>query len=149
MDTLKVTQEITIFSPLEHVWAFLMNGEKMKLWLNAEEFIIDAFEGGKIEIPLSVDGEDFFVEGEIGLIIPYQKFVFTWLERNAYKERWFNNTMVTLLLEENGLATKVTLIHDGFKYLPDGIQMAVYKKYRAFWEESSLLLRLQTLVLEK
>ena len=149
IDTLKVLQEITILAPLGQVWAFLMDGEKMKRWLKANEFVIDVNEGGKIEIPLSFDGEKCFVEGEIGLVIPHQKFVFTWLERNAYGETWFNNTMVTILLEEKGAKTKLTLIHDGFKYLPIGMQTAVFQKYRAFWEETSILLRLQSLILEK
>jgi len=144
-----VVQEITIPAPIEKVWAFLLDEQKMKRWLNANAFVIDVYGGGKIEIPLSFAGEACLVEGEFGLVIPYQKLAFTWLERDAYGERWFNNTMVTISLAENGAETKVTLVHDGFKYLPVGVRTAVYQKYQAFWEESSLLLHLQSLILEK
>jgi uncharacterized protein YndB with AHSA1/START domain len=147
-ETHKIIREITIPAPLDQVWEFLMNEEKMKRWLDAKAFVIDVYEGGNIEIPLTFDGEDCFVEGEMALIVPHKKFEFTWIERNAFGETWFNNTMVRIELEPNEMDTKLTLRHDGFKYLPDDIQEAVYHKYRAFWGMDTVFERLQSLVLE-
>lgn len=148
-DNLKVIEEMIIPASVDQVWAFLLSEESMKRWLNANEFVIDIYEGGKIEIPLSFGREECLIEGEMALVIPKKKFAFTWLERDQYGETWFNNTIVTISIEENEAGTKLTLIHDGFKYLPSEIQTAVYQKYRAFWGEPSMLMRLQSLVLEK
>ena len=41
----------------------------MKTWFEAEEFLIDVFEGGNIEIPLTIGDEECVIEGEIGLIL--------------------------------------------------------------------------------
>ena len=98
-ETLQIIQEITIPAPVEQVWRFLMTEDNMKQWLHANEFVIDVYEGGNIDIPISFDGEEYLVEGEIGLIIPNKKFVFTWIEHDAFGNAWFNNTSVTIDLE--------------------------------------------------
>jgi uncharacterized protein YndB with AHSA1/START domain len=144
----KVSREIFLTVPVDQVWAFLMNDEKMKIWFKANAFTIDAYGGGEIEIPFSFGGETCLIEGEVGLVMPKKKFAFTWIERDQYGEAWFNNTMVTIELEEHKSGSKLTLTHDGFQYLPEEIQTAVYHKYLSFWETSGILDRLQTLILE-
>lgn len=145
---LQIIQEITIPTAIDKVWEFLLNEKKMKQWLHANEFVIDVYEGGNIEIPLSFDGENCLVEGEIGLVIPKKKFAFTWIERDDYGETWFNNTMVTIELEVVESGTKLSLKHDGFKYLSENIQASVYHKYQAFWKEQNFLTRLQSLIMD-
>lgn len=142
----QIIQEITIPASVDQVWDFLLNEEMMKQWFHANTFTIDAIEGGKIEIPFSFGGAAILVEGEIGLIIPKKKFAFTWIERNQYGEAWFNNTMVTIELAPAISGTKLTLTHDGFKYLPERIRTAVYQKYLAFWDKPNILTRLQSLI---
>jgi uncharacterized protein YndB with AHSA1/START domain len=143
-----ITQEITIPIPIERVWEFLMSESNMKNWFEADEFVIDIIEGGKIEIPLSIGGDECLIEGEIGLILPMEKFAFTWIERDSSGDAWFNNTTVTIVLEEIKSSTKLTLVHDGFKYLPDEILSPVYNKYMDFWANDGKLQRLQALLLE-
>jgi uncharacterized protein YndB with AHSA1/START domain len=146
-----ITQEISIPVPVENVWEFLMSESKMKSWFAADEFVIDIIEGGKIEIPLTIGDEEFLIEGEIGLIYPKEirKFAFTWTERDKNGNAWFNNTTVTIELEEIRDGTIFTLIHDGFKYLPEEIFEEVFEKYQAFWNEGKLINRFRTLVLEQ
>ena len=115
---LVINQEITIPVPLEQVWDFIMDQSNMKAWFGADEFVIDIVEGGKVEIPLMIAGEKCLIEGEIGLILPKEEFAFTWIERNIYGEAWFNNTTVTIHLEDVENQTVVSFEHDGFKYLP-------------------------------
>lgn len=142
-------QAITIPAPTEQVWQFLMNESDMKSWFGADEFMIDIIEGGKVEIPLTLDGEKVLIEGEIGLVKPMEKFAFTWIERDLLGDAWFNNTTVTIGLETIGHHTRVILEHDGFKYLPEEIRTSVYKKYSSFWAHDGMLQRLHTMVMSK
>ncbi|WP_420644353.1 SRPBCC family protein [Candidatus Leptofilum sp.] len=148
-ETLQIIQEMAIPVPVERVWDFLMVEDNMKQWLHANEFIIDPYEGGKIEIPISFDGENCLVEGEVGLIIPNKKFVFTWIEHDAYGNAWFNNTSVTIELEPTNTGTSLTLKHDGFKYLSDDVKTAAFNKYVTFWEASNIMTRLQTAIMKE
>jgi uncharacterized protein YndB with AHSA1/START domain len=136
-----ITQEITIPVPIENVWEFLMSEPNMKNWFEADEFVIDIIEGGKIEIPLSIGGEECLIEGEIGLILPMEKFAFTWIA-------WFNNTTVTFKLEEEKNKTNFTLVHGGFQYLPEDQLEYIFEKYQTFWKEGRLLKRFRSLVIE-
>jgi len=142
----KITRTISITAALDQVWDFLLNEEKMKTWFNAQEFTIDAYEGGKIEIPLTIAEEKVMIEGEIGLILPKEKFVFTWIERDRFGDAWFNNTTVNIELEATGEQTQMTLTHDGFKYLSEDNQDKALKNYKDFWESSGILERMQLLV---
>jgi hypothetical protein len=120
----------------------------MKEWLQADDFVIDIDEGGNIEIPLTFGEEQYLIEGEIGLIMPNKKFTFTWIERDSLGEAWFNNTTVTIELEECEAGTRLTLIHDGFQYLPTDIRPAALKRYRQFWGMEGFWERLETLLVE-
>ena len=142
----KITQKKIIPFELEHVWAFLLNEEKMKHWFNADKFLIDAIEGGEIRIPISFQEEEWLVVGEMGLILPKSKFVFTWMERDKLGDRWFNNTILTINLEEVESGTQLSLVHDGFKYLPEDIQEEVHQKYINYWQESKIMERLLDLL---
>ncbi len=139
---------ILIPASIDQVWQFLMTEEDMKSWFNADEFVIDIMEGGKIEIPLIIEGEKVWIEGEIGLILPEEKFAFTWLERNIFGDIWFNNTTVMIELEKTGSQTTLTLKHDGFKYLPEEVRMPVYNKYSGFWSDG-MLQRLHSLIMKQ
>ncbi|MEN8242389.1 MAG: SRPBCC family protein [Chloroflexota bacterium] len=142
----KIISQISINASIAQVWEFLMSEEKMKNWFEADEFLIDVSEGGKIKIPLTISGEECVIEGEIGLILPQEKFVFTWIERDKHGDAWFNNTTVTIALEEIKNGTKFTLIHDGFKYLPEEIFHEVYDRYQAYWHDGNLIARFSELV---
>jgi uncharacterized protein YndB with AHSA1/START domain len=146
---LTIKQTIRIPAPIDRVWQFLMNEENMKNWFNADEFVIDIIEGGKVEIPLIIEGEKVWIEGEIGLILPEEKFAFTWLERDVLGDAWFNNTTVTIGLVKAGKYTSLTLEHDGFKYLPEEDRIAVYNKYSSFWDRDGMLQRLRSLILNQ
>ncbi len=145
-DEPKVTRTITISAPLNKVWDFLLSNEKMKQWFNADDFVIDAYEGGKIEIPLTIAEKKVIIEGTIGLILPKKKFVFTWIERDRFGDAWFNNTTVNIELEAEDDQTHLILTHDGFKYLPENLQDEIVAKYQDFWSNSGILERLQRLL---
>ena len=147
--TLEIIHEIVIPAPRDQVWAFLLNEEKMKNWFNADQFVIDAMEGGEIEIPLSFDGEEITVLGEIGLVYPKEKFIFTWMERDQTGEIWFNNTSITIELDESRIGTYCRFKHDGFKYLPDDEREEIFKRYTLFWEEQRILQHLKSLIINE
>lgn len=136
---LEVRQEIHLPFELDRVWEFLLSEERMKRWFNAEKFVIDAIEGGEIKIPLSFQGKEWFVVGEIGLILPKKKFVFTWMERDKGGYCWVNNTILTIYLAEVESGIQLGMVHDGFKYLPEEIQKEVHQKYADYWRESKIL----------
>jgi uncharacterized protein YndB with AHSA1/START domain len=145
-DGLIIKRTILIPAPIDRVWQFLMTEENMKNWFNADEFEIDIIEGGKVEIPLIIEGEKVWIEGEIGLILPEEKFAFTWLERDILGDAWFNNTTVTIGLKKTGKQTLITIEHDGFKYLPDEDRVTEYQKYSSFWDRDGMLQRLHSLI---
>jgi uncharacterized protein YndB with AHSA1/START domain len=144
-----IRQEISIPAPIQQVWQFLMNESNMKRWFGADEFLIDIIEGGKVEIPLKIKGEKVLIEGEIGLILPMEKFAFTWIERDILGEAWFNNTTVTIGLEDGENLTVVSLEHDGFKYLPEDTRLSVYNKYAEFWTSDGMLQRMHNLIINE
>lgn len=148
-NALAITHQIIIPAPLDAVWAFLMNESHMQRWFEADDFEINVYEGGNIEIPLVIAGEDTFIEGEMGLILPKKRYAFTWNERDKYGHTWFNTTIVTIKLEEVNNETKLELLHDGIKYLPEDIQVDIYEKYRSFWKEGDILHRLKDLIVEQ
>lgn len=142
----KITRTMTVSASIDQVWEFLLSDAKMKQWFNADDFVIDVYEGGKIEIPLTITDKKVLIEGTIGLILPKEKFVFTWIERDRFGDTWFNNTTVNIELEAKADQTRLTLTHDGFKYLPENLQDEIVEKYQAFWENSGILERMQTLL---
>lgn len=145
-NSLTITQSVFIPVSQQQAWDFLLNADSMKQWFNADEFVIDVIEGGKIAIKLNFSGHKYHIEGEIGLIKPQSKFSFTWLERDRFGEAWFNNTTVNIELEEQASGTLLTVIHDGFQYLPDMDQQLVYQRYLTYWQASGIMDRMVQLI---
>lgn len=135
---LSFVQDLIVPTPLDLVWEFLLNEEEMKGWLKAHKFIIDAYEGGEIEIPISIEGEDYLILGDIGLVQPKKRFVFTWREEDARGDRWFNNTTINFELETVEVGTKIRFAHEGFNYLPAEIQQIALMRYTNYWKSGTL-----------
>ena len=146
-DSLEVTKEIFIPASVSQVWRFLMNEEKMKAWLNADEFEIDMSDGGKIEIPISFGDEAYLIIGEFSILLFEKKYTFVWRERDSSGDEWFNCTTVNFDLEEKAKGTCLRLVHNGFKYLPPEMQESIHQRYENFWGESGILDRLVSLVM--
>ena len=68
-------------------------------------------------VPFSFAGEGYCVVGETVLILPEEKFAFTWIKLNDEGERWFMNPIVYLHLAVSGDGPPLTLINDECKYL--------------------------------
>jgi uncharacterized protein YndB with AHSA1/START domain len=145
-EELKVEGSIFIPTSLDHVWDYLLNRDGLMHWFNANEFVIDVYEGGEIEIPFPFAGDGYHIIGETALIIPKERFAFTWIEQDADGDRWFMNTIVNLYLAEREGGTQLNLIHEGFKYLPIEIRDRVYSRYVSFWGESGIMGRLLELI---
>lgn len=144
---LEVTQEILIQAPKSQVWRFLMDAEKMKTWLGADEFVIDMSDGGKIEIPLSFGDHEYLILGEFSILLFEERYAFIWRERDEFGDEWFNCTTVIFDLEENDGGTLVRLVHNGFKYLPPEEQAGIHQRYLDYWGNSGILDRLNSLIL--
>jgi uncharacterized protein YndB with AHSA1/START domain len=143
---LEISQEIFIPIPVDQVWNFLMDQNQMKNWFRADKFVIDIWEGGEIEIPISFGDYECHAIGEIGLVLPKRKFAFVWRERDEFGDEWFNTTTVTLNLEEKNNGSHVKLVHSGFTYLPKEIQQETLHRYSVYWKASGILERLSQLV---
>ena len=144
---LKITQELFIPTAIEDVWTFLMNEEKMKDWLNADAFVIDMSDGGKIEIPLSFGDEEVLILGEFSILLFEEKYAFVWRERDIFGDEWFNCTIVNFDLEKKENGTLLKLSHDGFKYLPSHLQKQIHQRYTDFWIKSGVLENLRSAIL--
>jgi hypothetical protein len=110
-----------------------MNAEKMKTWLNADEFVIDMSDGGKIEIPLAFGDQEYLIIGEFSILLLEKKYAFVWRERDAFGAEWFNCTTVSFDLEEKEGETLLKLVHSGFKYLPPEVRHQIHQRYVDFW----------------
>ncbi len=147
-DSLKITKKIDIQAKRKHVWDFINDQENMQKWFQADEFIIDIFEGGSIRFSINIDGVDYQIVGEVGLVYPKSKFFFTWLEEGEDGIGWVNNTQVEIVLKAKNQVTQVELTHDGFDRLPANIRTNVYKRYVDYWENSGILDRISELIVQ-
>ncbi len=145
-DELKVTQTFFIPATIDHVWNFITSDQQMKLWFQANKFFINPFDGGMIEIPISIEGEEYTVIGEIGLVYPKSRLIFSWNERNSQGGEWFHNTFVEINLTEIDDETQFELVHSGFKRLPSKIREQIYQRYLDYWEKGDILDRLLSLI---
>lgn len=146
-NSLEVTQEIMIPAPVNRVWRFLMDAEKMKAWLNADKFVIDMSDGGKIEIPLSFGDEAYLIIGEFSILLREERYTFVWRERDSFGDEWFNCTTVSFNLEGEEKGTCLRLVHTGFQYLPPEMQESIHQRYENFWGTSGILDRLVSSVM--
>ena len=147
-ETLEVTRSLFLPVPVQQVWDFLMDEEKMKNWLGANEFLIDMTDGGKIEFPLSFGEDKYLIIGEFSILLLRERYDFIWRERDTFGDEWFNCTTVSLKLEEDENGTLLKLNHNGFKYLPPEIQDEIHSRYQDFWTNGNLLDRLAYLIVE-
>ena len=145
-ENLRVEQSLDIPASIDQVWDFLLNQDGLSVWFNADKFLVDVYDGGEIEIPFPFAGRGYCVIGETALILPLERFTFTWIEQDDTGDRWFMNTTVNLYLVESEGGTQLTLIHDGFKYLPVQIRDEVYRRYISYWQGSGIMQRLLELI---
>ena len=144
---LQVNREYFMPASIANVWNFLMNEKKMTTWLNADEFVLDIWEGGGFEFPFSFRDHQCRIIGEVTILLEHEKYGFTWWEREPLGNEWHNCTTVTLNLTEKNKGTHISLIHNGFKYLPPEIWDDVLQRYTDFWKDSGILERLESLIL--
>ena len=144
---LQVNQEFFIAAPIANVWNFLISEQKMSTWLNAEEFVIDIWDGGGFEFPFSFQEHQCHIIGEVTILLEHEKYTLTWWEREPPGEEWMNCTTVTLNMKEENEGTQISLVHNGFKYLPSEIWGDVVQRYSAYWHSSGILERLASLVI--
>ena len=148
-ENFEIIRSLFLPASVDQVWEFLMNEEKMKHWLAADEFVIDMTDGGKIEIPLTFGEDKYQIIGEFSILLLRKRYTFIWRERDAFGEEWFNCTTVSFDLEEKEKGTLLKLTHNGFKYLPAETQDKIHARYQDFWLNGDLLDRLADLIAEK
>ena len=146
-ENLEVVRELFIPTSIDGVWNFLLDEKKMTVWLNADEFVIDIWEGGGFVFPYSFGGCECHIVGQVTILMKPDKYAFTWWEREASGKEWMNCTTVTLNLKEKDDGVLISLVHNGFKYLSPNILKSVHQRYSDYWENSGSLDRLATLIL--
>lgn len=146
-DKLQISQTILIPAPIEQVWSFLLIEENMKKWFQAEEFRIDASEGGSIKISINFEGVEVLVRGEIGLVYPVTKFYFTWYEIEGLDGDWFHNTSIEISLIKQDKGTTLNFKHTGFNRLPIESQEQIFMRYEEYWKKQIMPKRFVSLFL--
>ena len=146
-DELQVNQEFFIPTSIANVWDFLISEQKMSTWLNADEFVIDIWDGGGFEFPFLFRGHQCHIIGEVTILLEHEKYTLTWWEREPSGNEWLNCTTVTLNLNEKDEGTHISLVHNGFKYLPTEIWDDAVQRYTDYWKNSGILERLETLII--
>ena len=108
-ETLEVTKIIFIPTPVRQVWRFLMDEEKMKTWLNADEFVIDMEDGGKIEFPLTFGEDEYLIIGEFSILLFEEKYTFIWRERDPFGEGRVYTVAFTAVYGERSCSHEVAV----------------------------------------
>jgi hypothetical protein len=139
---LDISLEHFIPISVDQVWNFFIDQHQMKKCFRADKFVIDIWEGGEIEISLSIGDYERHAIGENDLVLPKNQFAFVRRERDDLGDEWFSTTTVPLYLEEKEYGTHVKLVHHGFKYLPPEIQQDTHHRYSVYGNENGILERL-------
>ena len=147
-DNFEIQQEIMIPTSPDVVWDYLINQDGLKIWLQADTFLIDIIEGGKISIPFQEGDRRWQVVGETALILPHEKFAFSWIERDEYGDEWFNATFVTLALNPSGESTQLTLTHSGLKNLSEDIRDDAHQRCLAYWGDHQRMTALKSAIID-
>lgn len=125
----QIKKEIIINAPLETVWDYLIDRDKIAAWLmenNFEPKVGREFtfycQGNDKEI-----GEGF-IYCEVKEIVPFKKIVYSWTSGQLEIE-----TLVTITLKKVNDKTRVTLIHSGWDQLPPDKDY-LFDNYDSGWE---------------
>lgn len=146
-ENLEIVREFFIPASMDSVWNFLLNEKKMTTWLNADEFVIDLWESGGFVFPYSFGGRECHIIGEVTILLDRKKYAFTWWEREDSGKEWQTCTTVALNLQEKDEGVLISLVHNGFKYLPPPIVEDVYQRYSDYWGNSGSLEYLAALII--
>lgn len=147
-DNFEIQLEIVLPAAPDIVWDHLINRDGLKIWLQADSFVIDIIAGGAISIPFREGERHWQVVGETVLMLPHEKFGFSWIERDKYGDEWFNTTFVTLTLKPGGESTQLTLTHSGLKNLSEDIRDEAYQRYEAYWGDPPRMTALKTAIVD-
>jgi uncharacterized protein YndB with AHSA1/START domain len=127
-----IKREILIEAPISKVWKHITDPEKIAGWLMPNDF--EARVGKKFFIDCPHKGKLWCVVKEI---IPNEKLVYS-LQSKIPKA----DSLVTITLTQEGKATRVTLVHSGWKALPPAEQDKA-DEYGEGWGSGLEQLRLQ------
>jgi uncharacterized protein YndB with AHSA1/START domain len=104
----QIKKEITINAPAAKVWAHITDPAKIAAWFTTNDFAPKV--GHRFKLAGSADcGDIACVVREIDV---NRKLAYTFQQAKMNGE-----TLVTFTLEEQGAATKLTLVHSGFEKL--------------------------------
>jgi uncharacterized protein YndB with AHSA1/START domain len=143
---LQVKMDFQIPVAVDQVWDFLINEEKMKSWLETEEFVIDIWEGGGFNFPYSFQDHQCRIIGEVTILLEKEKYGLTWWERESTGKEWLNCTTVMMDMSELDAYTHISLAHNGFQYLPPDSRESIFERYAHFWQKSGVIDRLIALI---
>ena len=124
---------------IEEVYAFFLDQKNLLRMFGADVFEIEIIEGGEIVIPVDINGVKSTILGEMTLLIPNERFSFSWNEKQGRRERWSTPTMVNFFFNKGKDGTEIRLEHTGFEYLPQDEQQEVFDRYKIYWETSGVL----------
>jgi len=117
-----IRKEIVIDAPPAKVWEHVTDREKIAGWLMPTDF--EARQGAQFILDCHEQGKISCVVKEID---PPKKLVYSFQSKAMKLE-----TLVTITLEPEGKATRVTLIHSGWDALPPD-QQGLADGYAGGW----------------
>lgn len=105
----KIEKEIIIDAPVERVWEFLADREKLASWMmNIEGEVVSGETFRFVSEPRNK--WDGVIVCRVKEMDPPKKFVFGW-EHNVIG----GETTVSITLESDGNSTRLSLVHDGWE----------------------------------
>ena len=115
--TFTAKSSIVINAPVDKVWEALTNPKIVKQWLFGTEMLVSAWKiGGSITYKGEWQGKPYEDKGKILEIVPHKKFSSTyWSSFSGLPDNPENYQKVTYELENEGIATKITITQEGNK----------------------------------
>jgi len=104
----QIKKEIVISAPPSKVWEHITDPKKVATWLMPNDF--EPRVGKEFVMQCAHEG---IVSCVVKEIVPEQKLVYSFRSKETQVE-----TLVTIILAEEGKNTRLTLIHSGWDTLP-------------------------------
>ena len=129
MKTFSIEKNLFINAPAKLVFAALTNSEKIVQYYPLQEVISDWQVGSEIICKGSANGENFIDYGKIDVLIPNEKFQYTyWSDNHGTKRSPENHLTICYSLVEVENGTTLKLEHQNLK------SQAMYSQMLNVWD---------------
>ncbi|WP_308909042.1 SRPBCC family protein [Pseudokordiimonas caeni] len=128
-----IVRKIRIEAPVEIVWRYLVDAEKLQRWLMRLEGEIAPGKDFRLcyDEPVARGGDPIVHPCSVREMDPPRRLVMNW----TYSGLLNTNTIVSFDLVADGGATELTLTHAGWDDVPEAVRAAQRGDYDGGWAE--------------